>query len=175
MSRLPTGMTVESPGQGCCHTMRNVPDPGKEGKTPSQPQQIDRGLSEKNKKAPSRGVNGADHLAVLTPCVRLRRICLSVRPVGKILAVGLRPNTSGTVCAQQPARSMPSSCAFHLDGPGTSLKKRAFQDCRALRQPAAGFRPVCSSSDSIFAAVPAGVCSSNAVRQSWLHVRMTLL
>lgn len=32
VSRLPTGMTVESPGHGWCHTMRNVPGPGKEEK-----------------------------------------------------------------------------------------------------------------------------------------------
>lgn len=78
MSRLVTGMTVESPGQGWCHTMRNVPDPGKkEGKTASQPQQIDRGLSEENKvRQLLLGASTAlSILGLLTPCAHHQRVC----------------------------------------------------------------------------------------------------
>lgn len=135
VSRLPTGMTVESPGPGWCHTMRNVPGPGKRRKTASQPHQIDRGLSEKNKTAPSRGVNGADHLhsidSLHPPPLR---VCQYVRvPVWR---TGPRcrstPNAGGAVhnTDTPPAWCMPSSCAFHVGGPGTSLEKRAFRTAR---------------------------------------------
>lgn len=58
--------------------MRNVPDPGKkEGKTASQPQQIDRGLSEENKvRQLLLGASTAlTILGLLTPCAHHQRVC----------------------------------------------------------------------------------------------------
>lgn len=109
VSRQPTGMTVESPGQGWCHTMRNVPGPGERRKN-SFSATIDRQgpVRKKNKTAPSRCVNGADHsrsIDSFTPAISapVCAVLVSARRKDPRTAVRLPSNTGGAAHSSLPA------------------------------------------------------------------------
>lgn len=116
VSRPPTGMTVESPGQGWCHTMRNVPDPGKKKEKQLLSHNRSTGACQKKIRQLLLGASTAltifglsiDSLRPPSARLSVQSVCLYVcLPVGKILVARLPSNTGGA------AHSSLSACPKH--------------------------------------------------------------